>query len=133
MDSQILYIAIAVVAVIMLGIGLLIGKLTFGKSSKRAREQAEQEAEILIAEAKAQAETLKQSKLLEAKEEMLRAKTEFERESIHKAKAAEQNDLRLRSKEQSINQKLEGLQRKEQEVDTLFLLILNHKTVWIGQ
>ncbi len=119
MDSQIPYIAIAVVAVITLGLGLLIGKLTFGKSSKKEREQAEQEAETIRAEAKAQAETLKQSKLLEAKEEILRQKTEFERESIQKAKAFEQNDLKLRSKEQSLNQKLEGLQRKEQEVETI--------------
>lgn len=119
MDSQIPYITIAIVAVITLALGLFIGKLTFGKSSKKEREQAEQEAEILLAEAKAQAETLKQSKLLEAKEELLREKTAFERESIQKAKAAEQNDMRLRSKEQSLNQKLEVLQRKEQEVDSI--------------
>lgn len=119
MDPQTLYIAIAVVAVVMVGVGLLVGKITFGKSSKKEREQALLDAQKLISDAKSQAENLKKDKLLEAKEEILKLKSEFERESLQKSKIAEQNEQRFRSREQSLNQKSENLQRKEQELDSI--------------
>ena len=54
MNSQILYIIIGAVAVAMLGIGLLAGKLTFGKSSKKEREQALIDAQKTISDAKSE-------------------------------------------------------------------------------
>jgi ribonuclease Y len=119
MNSQILYIAIAIGAVAMLGLGLLIGKITFGKSSAKEREQALLDAQNIISDAKTQAETLKKDRLLEAKEEILKKKSDFEKESLLKSRTIEQNELRLKGREQTLNQKTENIQRKEQELDSI--------------
>jgi ribonuclease Y len=66
------------------GLGLLAGKLTFGKSSQKEREQALQEAQTTIADARLHAETLKRDKLLEAKEEILKLRSDFEKESLQR-------------------------------------------------
>ncbi|MBA2422723.1 MAG: ribonuclease Y [Chitinophagales bacterium] len=119
MESSTLYIIISAIALIMLGLGLLIGKFTFGKSSKKERELAEIEAQKIISDAKIQSETIKKDKLLEAKEEILKQKTEFGQEVLQKTKMSEQNEQRFRSKEQALNQKMEGFQRKEQELESI--------------
>jgi ribonuclease Y len=119
MESSTLYIIISAIAIIMLGLGLLIGKFTFGKSSKKERELAEIEAQKIISDARIQSETIKKDKLLEAKEEILKQKTEFGQELLQKTKMSEQNEQRFRSKEQALNQKMEGFQRKEQELESI--------------
>jgi ribonuclease Y len=121
MDPLTLYIIIGAVAVIMAGLGLLAGKLTFGKSSQKEREQALQDAQTIIADARLQADTLKRDKLLEAKEEILKLKSEFEKESLQKARNNEQADQRIRTREQALNQKTEAAQRKEQELESIKL------------
>ena len=119
MDSQTLYIIIGVTAVIMLIAGIGIGSLIFRTKAKREEEKAQQESKRIISDAAQQADTLKKTKLLEAKEDILKLKTEYERESIQKSKAAEQAEQRIRSREQSLNQKTESAQRKEQELDVI--------------
>jgi ribonuclease Y len=119
MDPLTLYIIIGAVAVIMAGLGLLAGKLTFGKSSQKERELAVQEAQTTIADARLQADTLKRDKLLEAKEEILKLKSDFEKESLLKARNNEQADQRIRSREQALNQKTEAAQRKELELESI--------------
>ncbi|MBA3647293.1 MAG: ribonuclease Y [Chitinophagales bacterium] len=119
MNSQIPYIAFAVMAIIMAGLGLLVGRLMYSKSSKKERELAIQEADRTLADARQQAENLKKDKLLEAKEQILQLKGEFEKESLQRIKSLEQNDLRFKRNEQVLSQKMEGAQRKEQEVETI--------------
>ncbi|MCY7409120.1 MAG: ribonuclease Y [Chitinophagales bacterium] len=118
MDSQTLYIIIGI-AVVTLAAGIGIGYVIFRGKAKQEEEKAQQESKRIINEAVTQADNLKKTKLLEAKEEILKLKTDFERESIQKSKNAEQADQRIRSREQSLNQKTESAQRKEQELDVI--------------
>ncbi|HYV93236.1 MAG TPA: ribonuclease Y [Chitinophagales bacterium] len=117
MDPQTLYIIIGAAAGLLLGIG--IGAVIFRNNAKRKEEAAQQEAQRIINEAKLAAEVAKKDKLLEAKEEILKSKSEFERDQLQKAKAGEQAEQRIRSREQSINSKMEAVQRREQELETI--------------
>ncbi len=118
MDSQTLYIIIGI-AVVTLAAGIGIGFFIFRGKSKLEEEKAQLESKRIITEAEIQADNLKKTKLLEAKEEILKLKTDFERDSIQKSKIAEQAEQRFRSREQSLNQKTESAQRKEQELDVI--------------
>jgi hypothetical protein len=71
MDSQVTLYSLLVVAIAMLGLGLVIGKLTFGKSSKKEHEQALLDAEKTIGDAKILAETLKRTRYLKQKRKYL--------------------------------------------------------------
>ena len=69
MDNQTLTIIIGVVA-LLAGIGA--GKFLFAKNTRKLVEEAEQQTQKMLADAKMQAETLKKEKLLEAKEKSIR-------------------------------------------------------------
>ena len=119
MDSSILYIAIAITALVALGLGFLIGKLTAGKKSQQEKEIAEKEAAKIIEGAKKEADSLKRDKLLEAKEQMIQQKAEHEKDMSARTRALEQKEQSYKQKEQSLNQKIENATRKESENDTI--------------
>lgn len=119
MDSQTLYIFIGAAGVAGLILGIGIGTLIFRTKAKQEEEKAQQESKRILSEAATQADTIKKSKLLEAKEEILKLRTEYERDAIQKSKTAEQSEQRMRSKEQSLNHKTETVQRKEQELEVI--------------
>ena len=79
-----------------------------------------------IKEAEEQGETLKKSKLLEAKEKFLNMKAEFEKEvQARNSKIqqienrAQQSESRAQQKEQQLNQKQKELDRKNSELDNV--------------
>ncbi len=119
MDISILYIAIAITALVGLGIGLLIGRSTAGKKSQKEKEDAEKEAAKTIDDAKKQGEALKRDKLLEAKEQMIQQKSDHEKDMSSRTRALEQKEQSYKQKEQSLNQKIENATRKETENDTI--------------
>ena len=116
MESQIAYIAIAITAVIMLLAGLVLGRILSKPNTHKQKELAEQQAQQIIAEAKTQSENLKRDKQLEAKEKFLQLKSEHEKEVQQRNRSVEQREQQLKQKEVQLNQKLEGSQRKEQEL-----------------
>ena len=65
MDPIIIYIIIGAAALIL---GIILGKLVFAKNTKKQLEDAEQQAQKIIADGQLQAENLKKEKVLEAKE-----------------------------------------------------------------
>jgi ribonuclease Y len=67
-------IAAVVVAIGALVIGIFLGKLIFAKNTKQQLEEADVLAKKTIEDAKTLAETLKEKKLLEAKEHFLHLK-----------------------------------------------------------
>ena len=67
MEPNILYIIIGIAALI---IGLVLGKFIFAKNTKKQVEEAEQQAQKIVADGQLQAENLKKEKLLEAKEKV---------------------------------------------------------------
>jgi ribonucrease Y len=114
--NQILPIIIGVIALV---IGIAAGKFLFAVNTKKQVEEAEQLSQKIIQDAKSQAETLKKEKLLEAKEKFVQLKADHDREVLDKNKKANDAENRIRQKEQSLNSKLEGLDKQAKENDTI--------------
>ncbi len=118
-ESSMLYIAIAITAVVAIATGFLIGKQSAGKKTEQEKEIAEKEAVKIIESAKKEADSLKRDKLLEAKELMIQQKAEHEKDISQRTRGMEQKESSYKQKEQSLNQKIENATRKETENDTI--------------
>src|SRR5690606_13398528 len=95
----------ALVAVAAIVIGILLGKAIFSKNTQQKIDEANQQANKIIEDAKISAETLKEKKLLEAKEKFLALKTQNEKEELQRTKKLQEVENKLRQKEQSLNDK----------------------------
>lgn len=116
MDMTVIAIIVAAAALI---IGIFIGKVIFAKNTQKQVEEASQQAEKILSEAKTSAENLKKDKLLEAKEKLLQMKGEYEREVSQRNKKIDDSENRIRQKENSLNQKNEHGQRQIQENEAI--------------
>ncbi|MBK8521828.1 MAG: ribonuclease Y [Chitinophagaceae bacterium] len=115
MDPIILYIIIGAVALIL---GIVLGKLVFAKNTQKQIQEAEQQAQKIIADGNLQAENLKKEKLLEAKEKFVQLKADHERDVLQRNQKLVESEARIKQKEQSLNQKDQNLEKqiKENEV-----------------
>lgn len=86
---------------------LLITTIVKGKSSK------------LLKEADAEAEMIKQQKILQAKEKFLQLKEEHEKLINEKNGRLNQRENEVKQQEFSIHQRQEDIQRKRQEIETI--------------
>lgn len=113
--TQILPIIIGAAALI---IGILLGKFLFAKNTKKQLEEADQQAQKIIADAKTQAETLKKEKLLEAKEKFVQLKADHDKEVFQRNQKLSEAENRLKQKEQTVNQKDQGIAKiiKDNEI-----------------
>ncbi len=113
--TQILPIIIGAAALI---IGILLGKFLFAKNTKKEVEEAEQQSQKIIADAKLQAENIKKEKQLEAKERFVQLKSEHDREVSQRNQKLSESENRLKQKEQSVNQKDQNIEKlvKDNEV-----------------
>lgn len=75
---------------------------------------AEELAKKLIADAEKEAETLKKEQLLEAKEEVHRLRNEFEKEARERRNEQQRIERRLIQKEESLDRKIEAIEKKEE-------------------
>jgi ribonuclease Y len=118
---DIIYIIISLI--VGLAIGILIGLPILKK-------QQQAQANILIDEAKNKAESIKQSKMLEAKEKFLNLKSEHEKElqrknteldkEIQRRTAEIQvSENRIKQKEQSLEDRIKAYKLKEDEVEKI--------------
>ncbi|MBC7886760.1 MAG: ribonuclease Y [Ferruginibacter sp.] len=109
MEPNILSFVIGAVALI---IGILLGKFIFAKNTKKQLEDAEQQAQKIIADGQLQAENLKKEKLLEAKEKFVQLKSDHDREVLQRTQKANEAENRIKQKEVSINQKEQGIDKQ---------------------
>ena len=116
MDSNMIYLIIGVIA---LALGIVAGKLIFAKNTKQKIEETEQQAKKILTDAQTTSENLKKEKLLEAKEKFVQLKAEHEKEILERNRKLSDSETRTKQKEQSINQKLENLERQAKENDTI--------------
>lgn len=100
-------------------IGIIAGKLIFAKNTQRKIEEAENQANKIISDAQSKADTLKKEKLLEAKENFVQLKAEHDKEVLEKNRKISEGENRVRQKEQSINLKLEQLEKQSKENDLI--------------
>lgn len=114
--NQILPIIIGVIA---LAVGIGAGKFLFAANTKKQVEEAEQQVQKILSDAKSQAETLKKERLLEAKEKFVQLKAEHDREVLDRNRKINDSENRIKQKEQSINSKLESLDKQAKENDSI--------------
>lgn len=92
------------------GAGYFIAQNVLKKTTKS-------EVDKIIEEAKNKAESVKQSKLLEAKEKFFQLKSDHEKEVNKRNAEVVQSENRLKQKEQSLDSKIGNIKRKEDELD----------------
>ncbi len=109
----------ALVAVAALVIGIFLGKAIFAKNTEQKIREAEQQASKITEDAKIQADTIKEKKLLEAKEKFLQMKSENEKEIHQRNQKVADIENKLRQKEQSLNDKNQALQKQSNEYNQL--------------
>src|SRR5580765_4456148 len=114
MTPIILYIIIGAAALIL---GIILGKLVFAKNTKKQLEDAEQQAQKIIADGHLQAENLKKEKLLEAKEKFVQLKADHDKDVLQRTQKLNESENRAKQKEQSFNQKEANLDRQLKEND----------------
>jgi len=100
-------------------LGIILGKLVFAKNTKKQVEEAEQQAQKIIADGKLQAETLKKEKLLEAKENFVQLKSDHDRDVSQRNQKMVDGENRIKQKEQSLNQKDQNLEKQVKENDAI--------------
>ena len=93
-------------------VGIAIGYIIFRYVLKQGYNKS-------LEEAKKEAETIKNQKLLEVKEKFLNKKSELEKEVQQHNSKLQQMENKLKQRELSLNQHHEELQRKKQELDSL--------------
>jgi ribonuclease Y len=109
-------IIVAIVAVAAILIGIFLGKLIFAKNTQKQIEEAEQTSKKIVEDAKAHAETLKEKKVLEAKENYLKLKSEHEKEVLQRNQKVVEAESRIKQQQQSFNDKNAVLQKQVNEV-----------------
>ncbi|MBS1588641.1 MAG: ribonuclease Y [Bacteroidetes bacterium] len=108
--------AIAVAAIL---IGIFLGKIIFAKNTQKQIEDAEQNARKITEDAKAHAETIKEKKILEAKEHYLQLKSDHEKETLVRNQKISEAEHRLKQQQQSWNDKNANLQKQINENEQL--------------
>ena len=116
MDPNILY---ALIGVFAGAIGLLAGRVIFGKASDKKVQEAEIQAQTILKEAELRAETVRKEKELEAKEKFVQLKAAHERETLERNKKTNDAENRIRQKEQSVNQKENTLDKQIKENEAI--------------
>lgn len=112
-------IAVAVVAVVAILIGIFLGKAIFAKNTQQQVDEAEKQAQKITQDAKEHAETIKEKKILEAKEHFLQKKSEFEDEVGKRNKKLSDLENRVKQQQQSVNDKNSSLQKQINEYNQL--------------
>ena len=105
-------ITIAITALVSVFVGYLITNFLIKKSIEHKNQH-------IIKEAQAEAEVIKRDKILQAKEKFLQLKTEHEKLITEKSNSITTIENRAKQKEASISQRLEEVQRKQKELNTL--------------
>lgn len=116
MGSTIIAVIVAMGALI---IGIFLGKIIFAKNTKQQLEEADALAKKTIEDAKTLAETLKEKKLLEAKEHFLQLKSAHDKETTQRNQKLAENENRIKQQQQALNDKTSAVQRQAQENEAL--------------
>jgi ribonuclease Y len=94
-------------------------KRDFDRRKSVQEIEAKEKAELILKEAAINAEGLKKTKAMEAKEHFLKLKSEFEEDTLKRRQQHSETENKLKQKEQHFNQLQEKLNRKEAELDSM--------------
>lgn len=116
MEPTIIY---AIIALVALGAGTLLGKTIFSKNTQKQVAEAEEQSKKIISEGKLAAENAKKEKLLEAKEKFVQMKAEHDKDVLQRTQKLVESENRVKQKEQSISQKESNLEKQVKENETI--------------
>ena len=116
MEPTIIYIIIGVAALIA---GVIAGKIIFAKNAGKQVQDAELQAQKIVAEAQLKADTYKREREIEAKERFAQLKIETEKEVLVRTQKIVEGENRVKQKEQSLNQKEGNLDKQLKENDVI--------------
>ena len=114
MEPTIIYIIIGVVALVA---GIIGGKVIFAKNAGKQVQEAELQAQKIVAEAQLKADTYKKEREIEGKERFAQMKIEHEKDMLNRSQKIVESENRIKQKEQSFSQKEQSLNQKEQGLD----------------
>ena len=106
-----------IAAIVALLIGIVAGKLIFNKDTAKLVEDAESQADRIVKDAQSQAETMKEKKMLEAKERFLQLKSEHEKDVLQRSQKLVDSENRAKQKEKDLNDKTQAAKKQIQEYD----------------
>ncbi|WP_109831140.1 ribonuclease Y [Reichenbachiella versicolor] len=115
MDST-LFIVIYILGGI--AIGYVVSTFLVKKSRQKVISEAESQAEIIVKEAKLNADSIKKDRIHEAKEKYLKLKSEFEDESNRKKNQIINNENKVKQREKDVSKQIEQYKRKEAELES---------------
>ena len=117
MDSTSIIVIIAVF-IIALFVGFSIAKVLEKKNASKIILNAQIEADILLKNAKNEAENIKKEKIYQAKEKFLELKSEHEKTIAAKDKKMAEAEKRIRDKESQVSNELAQNKRLKDELET---------------
>ena len=115
MDSTVI-ISIAVF-IIALAIGFAIAKVLEKKNASKIMLNAQNEADVLLKNAKVEGENIKKDKIFQAKEKFLELKAEHEKTIAAKDKKMAEAEKRIRDKESQVSNELAQNKRLKDELE----------------
>ncbi len=116
MELNIMSLIFAIVGLVA---GIIAGKVLFAKNTQKQLEDADQQAQRIIADAQTQSETLKKERILEAKEKYVQLKSDYEKEVLDRNRKIGETENRLKQKEVVINQKDSNIEKQLKENDAI--------------
>ena len=116
MESTIIALVAAIGALL---IGIFLGKMIFAKNTKKELEEAEIQAKKTLEDAKTLADTIKEKKVLEAKEHFLQLKSTHEKEVQQRQQKVVEAENKIKQSEQGLKDKTAAVQRQTQENEAL--------------
>ena len=111
-----IYIALALLA--GLAIGYLVKRNQLAQQAERMQQEAQDKAQLMLKEAELNAEGVKNTKILEAKEHFLKLKSEQEEETNRRRQQMVQTENKFKQQQQETAKKNEQLNRKEAELES---------------
>ena len=114
-DNPVAYAIVAVLGAALLVVGFAIGFIYRKKVAEKKIKSAETQAEIILDNAKKEAERRKKEIIVEGKEEILKNKNESERELKERRNEINRLERRALQKEENIDRKIENLEKKEEQ------------------
>jgi ribonucrease Y len=109
---------IEIVALVIAIVGGPIGWLWHTMMEKKRLKEAKASADLIIEEARKQAENLKKEKILEAKDIQLEMKSRFDSEAERRRKAMEAQERKVTDREISLKHRSEDLERSSRELQS---------------
>ena len=111
-------IGIIIAAVLIsLAIGVLVGIAYRKKVAESKINGAEEEAKKIVNMAKVEAENLKKSKIIEAKEEIVNSRNELDQEIKERRGEIQRQETRLIQKEENLDRRSENFEKKEEDLE----------------